>query len=486
MVDLKKILRRAFWKTSLENEDWLDPSDDMLAQIEGRIYAKKRGRAWLFLLPALLLLLVMGGLWFSINSTDTQQMGHQISNTVPQVETLPSEAMVSENNFEAEEYNTPILPSNEKSLTAQIVEDNPIISVENNIINTKATSTKKPPNTTKNKVATQSDFLTSESIFTQKTSKLKLQNASEESVVQLENNSFAETKEGILVANPSVRLDALENAALLPVSGKVMARAAPPIKVILPKKSTWSLVAGTGISFWQFKLNDAYRTALAPADFQSSNGVGLRTYVGVDKKMGSRFSLGTTLAYERINFTSGHNSNLGYNRGEETDTDHSNTKMVRMATPVGFVESDLVINRESDLADTEVLIDIKNRHQIQSLDLQLRLGYEFPQILGLTPTVNVGAGVNYILKVTNELNSFTPRKTDFSAGKGEIVADQSSLQSWSPTVTTGFGLEKNVTKNLSVGVNGGYLFNLNALQEVDGFSTRVNRFNGGIYLRRNF
>ncbi len=157
-----------------------------------------------------------------------------------------------------------------------------------------------------------------------------------------------------------------------------------------------------------------------------------------------------------------------------------------MATPVGFVQSDLVIHRNSDISDTEVLIDIKNYHRIQSLDLELNLNYQMRDIFGLTPIVSVGAGVQYIVDLNNELKSFTPEQTDFSAGKGAITSDQPSLQTWSPTLSAGLGFEKRISNNISVGVNGGYLFNINELQKMNSFRTRVHRFNGGIYLRRSF
>lgn len=480
MVDLKKILRQAFGKTSLQNEDWLEPSGDMLEQIEARIYTKKKGRGWLFLLPLFVLFLTIFGVHYLSNLAPSPSIAEVVS--------TPSHSMETK----AEGTATPEIISSEvmeKNLSS--VDETALVNKpENNA----SVASKNPNSTDQKKTETPVENFTlgQNKLFDEQplTTTKKVIKGADSSIVSLsekvDNNNRPNGSEITLTLKDQVALNPLDAPDLLLFSSTLANRKAPAIKVILPKKSTWSLAAGTGISYWQFKLNDTYRSALAPADFQSSNGVGFRTFVGLNKQLGGRFSLKANLAYENIGFSSGHNSSLDYDRTAETDTDHSNTKMVGMATPIGFIESDLVINRNSESAGSELLIDIKNQHRIQSLDLVLTLDYELPEFLGFTPMLSAGAGVQYINKISNELKSFTPQQSDFSAGKGEIVADQKSLQRWSPTMTTGLRLEKRINKNISFGLNGNYLFNLSALQKMDGFSTNLNRFNGGIYLRRNF
>ena len=487
MVDLKKILRKAFGKTSLQNEDWLEPSGDMLEKIETRIYTKKKGRGWLFLLPIFLLFLTIAGIWFSVFETSDARIEDEImaSNMIetPDTKTAAPKIISEEITVNDPSYtNKKITTSSDNPLKIE----KPIISNKSNHQTRFETSIKTTQQYLETWNPLQDNVVNEPSFFTKLNFKNGLEGSIPNASKKTENNNKPKDLESSITLGSLLALNPLDAPDLTLLTSVPFSMEAPPIKVLLPKKSTWSLQAGTGISYWQFKLNDTYREALDPADFESSNGVGFQTFLGINKQLGSRFSLGAKLAYENIGFSSGHNSTLAYDRAAETETDHSNTKMVAMATPVGFVESDLIINRDSETAGAELLIDIKNRHRIQSLDLQFTLGYSLPAIFGFRPTINAGAGMQYITKITNELKSFTPQQSDFSAGKGAIVTDQNSLQRWSPTITTGFDLEKKLATNLSFGLNVNYLFNLTALQEVGDFSTRINRFNGGVYLRRSF
>ncbi len=479
MVDLKKILRKAFDKSSLENEDWLEPSASMLEEIEGRIYVKKKKRGWFFIVPALLILLTAGGICLGSKTMDGQSDSAD-ENRFAKTETFNSTLSLNEDLI------TSSSEEDESIVLTEGANKTPIISVKNNLPKTLTSSAIRTEDFPVYQSSSQNRLVKESRFSTQNNSISKVENMSDASVVPDQKEVSRRTVGDISVVNHSIGLAMLGPLAIQKISSDKTLPAKLPVEVILPKKSTWSLVAGTSVSFWQFKLNDAYQTALDPADFESSNGFGVQTFIGLDKKLGSRFSVGAKLSYEQIGFTSGHNSTLGYDRNAETDMNASNTKMVIIATPVGFVDSDLTINRETDMAGSEVLIDIKNRHRIQSLDLALNLDYQFAPIFGLTPKISLGAGVQYITKLTNDLESFTPQQSGFSEGKGAIVAGQSSLNVWSPTITSGFGLEKKISKNFSIGINGNYMFNLNDLQEANEFNTRLNRFNGGIYLRRRF
>ncbi len=480
MVDLKKILRKAFDKDSLENEDWLEPSATLLEEIEGRIYTKKKGRGWLFLVPTLLVLLTVGVVCLGTNKID----GHSANPIKSQI----AEKQSTENLINTEINNISTNLAVNETLTLNETENKTsIISVKNNLpIKLNSSALQKRDLSSYLSSSLNNEVVAFSRISTQNKSITKTENILDDSVVKMHKNPLKENKEITVILEKSSQLTKITSLDLQKVSTNKVLPNKLPIEVILPKKSTWSLVAGASASFWQFKLNDAYQTALATADFQSSNGVGARTFIGLDKKLGRRFSVGAKLGYEKIYFNSGHNSALSYDRNAETDSNRSNTKTIRMATPLGFIDSDLTIHRDTDLAGSEVLIDIKNRHSIQSLDLQLNLDYQLPTIFGLRPMITVGTGVQYIRKLNNELAYFRPKQRGFSEGKGKIIADQTSLNRWSPTVSTGFNLERSLTKNLSIGFNGTYIFNLSNLQEVDAFSTKVNRFNGGIYLSRKF
>ncbi len=479
MVDLKRILRQAFDKTSLENEHWLEPSDSMLEEIEGRIYVKKKKQWWFFVVPVLLILLTVGGICLGTRTTEVKSVStikNQFAETEPTNQPIESEIANTTSDLL-------VVKTKELKETAN---NTPIISVKNNLPKTLTSSAIRTGEFTVYPTSSPNNLIKASRFSIQNKSISKVENMLDALVVPDQKEVSRRTVGDIAIVKHSIGLTMLDPLAIQKISSDKTLPAKLPVEVILPKKDTWSLVAGTSVSFWQFNLNDAYQTALEPADFESSNGLGVRTFIGLDKKLGSRFSVGAKLSYEQIGFTSGHNSTLGYDRNAETDTNSSNTKMVKMATPVGFVDSDLTINREADLAGSEVLIDIKNRHRIQSLDLGLNMDYQFAPIFGLNPKISLGAGVQYIAKLTNELKSFTPQQSEFSEGKGAIVAGQSSLNRWSPTISTGFGLEKKMFKNISIGINGNYMFNINPLQEVSEFSTRLNRFNGGVYLRKKF
>ncbi len=499
MVDLKHILRQAFGKSSLQNEDWLEPSDDMLERIEAKIYPSKNKRSWL--LPALLLLLflIIGGLVWGIQEINAVDSWTQNQNIVTQnIGQIPAE--ITENISPADKNTSDIITnSSEKRMeenkgkkisvaSGKKQNQNPGLLTENNGIKAFGNSVKqisKPANPDQNRVDRNYPADRSIVAISQNTSSAFPVRAENDLSRTVEKRNLPSGEKDFLI-NASTPLSTLKNPAVTRVEATSGSPVGLPADIVVRKNKAWSIVAGAGVSFWQFQLNDAYRKALAPADFQATNGTGVRTFVGIDKKINSRFRVGMAASYERITFHSGHNSTLTYNRTAETNNRPSNNKVVTMATPLGFVESDLVINRENDVSESEVLIDIKNRHRIQSLDVQLTLDYEVREIIGLRPVFSVGAGVQRLVKLTNALESFTPRQKDFSAGKGVLTSEPSSLQRWSPTVSAGLSLEKDFFNNLSVGINGGYLLNLNELQKMDGFSTGVYRLNGGIYLRRRF
>lgn len=481
MVDLKKILRKAFDKDSLENENWLEPSATMLEEIEGRIYTKKKGRVWFFLVPVLLVLLsTVIGICLGTSKID----GHSASPTKTKID--EKQTSKKQINSEVNNPNTN-LGENKSLILNETAIKNPIISVKNNLPKALTASAFQKRDFSFNPSFSSNTEVISFTRFSNQNKTIaKSKNILDKSMVEKEEKALKENLELEIIPGKSSQLTMLGSLGLPNVSTKKGMPKVLPVEVILPKKSSWSMVVGTNASLWQFKLNDAFISAVSPADFQSSNGLGTRTYIGMDRKLGRRISIGAKLAYEQIGFSSGHNSIVAYDRNAETDANFSNTKNIKMATPVGFIDSDVTINRDSDLAGSEVLIDIKNQHKIQSLDLQLNLDYQLPMVFGLRPNISLGAGVQYIAKLTNELKYFTPQQNEFSEGEGAIVAGQTSLNRWSPMVSSGFGLEKYLTKNLSIGLNGNYLFNLTNIQEGDQLSTRVNRFNGGIYLRRNF
>ncbi len=255
---------------------------------------------------------------------------------------------------------------------------------------------------------------------------------------------------------------------------------------ILPAESKWTIEAALGMSFWQFKLNNNYQTALQPADFTHTNGKGLAATFGLSKSISRPFSLNSSLTIERISFESGHNSSITYNPTSEAE--QSNSFDLTMASPLGFIESNIVVEREAGELNeaTDLVVDLNNSHQVSNVDLNLSLQSNLYQTNKFEMLVDLGLGVNYLFAIQNDLYEFNLSKDNFKPGTTSITADQNELSKTRPYFMLGAGVTYDWTKGNGLVLRYQFKQDFNSVYQSGDFGTLLRRHTVFLGVRKSF
>ena len=102
-----------------------------------------------------------------------------------------------------------------------------------------------------------------------------------------------------------------------------------------------------------------------------------------------------------------------------------------MASPIGFVESDLIVQRNSaeSTLNTDLVVDLHNEHNITNLDVNIGLDYSLIENGHFRFVLGFRTGINKFLNINNTLSSFGLNDSNFSSGAKDIVKEQSNVKS---------------------------------------------------------
>jgi len=499
MPDFIKNIKKSFERSSLSKENWLDPSDRVLANIEAGINGKESERRYgvLIRLVCLFLVALLVYMFYLKNNRQDSKMA------TPSTETLQK-----------------------KDVTNKIELNNILASVteqENEPVNNKATNLNTPSTTQTNDVA-NSQSTHSVKISIKNRSSPKLDDGSENFFIQIndrisepiyrskdhvKNGSTADLKresenlntENIVINAALLNQDGLtQNFTFLTVydlqelespsfENKKLPYAGLFLEpVVVNEKARFSLVGNIGYSNWQFILNEEYADAVEPAAFQSTAGNGLSVNVGLEKELGSRLSLGTSFGVQQVNFSSGHNSSVIYDTKSETTDDSSNTKSLTMATPLGFIDSEVQLRRIGDTGseETSLVLDLHNEHKLTALEFSIYGKYDLIKKDGLDVGFQSGFGILMLSAVDNKLTSFDSDNDFFSSGVNTVTSSFVELNRVTPVVSFGLNVMKALRYDISVGVSLGGRFNLHAIQTTGEFETSLRRYEAGLFIRKSF
>ncbi len=477
------IWKKAFEKADLSNEHWLEPSASVFDNVEAEIYKKKRRNRFIFVFLGIFFLGVSGCLLtygFKANSSESDPSISKIKMSIEDGSNSDLSAQPSDIND--------LLPASLKggesadgvSNLSQHAPESPSNIEFSNPSNKKSLASKVADNS---KSSLVDDF------YSVASSLQTPQSPIIEKVIDIsEARTIASKEKGVSVSRRNELHTLILNSA---VEGFRNDRSIPdPWHLLNNTKSHGtnnSLSLGIGYSNWFFNLNENYRTALDPADFRHGYGQGINLNLSYKRSISKRLKVGLDAGFEQVNSTSGHNSSLEYSLerehgGQVNDID------VQMATPLGFVNSTIVIERQGVIngISENVVVDLHNTHTIQNLTLAPNVNYTVLRKATFDIDMQLAIGVNYLSSVQNSLHFFTLDKEGFSALQGQINEGQTQVNTFTPFTAVGISAKKYLIGGNFIGVDLRANRNLAPIFTQEDFSTSIFRSNINIVYGKRF
>ena len=469
---------------SLKGEDWLLPSDDLFDSIESSIQndLKKKNRGiWVWLLS---LLLISGTLSYLLTDNNTNLGGIVLTNkgnTEYHTSSKRSGVRVNDVN-----------KLNSKNLFLKVAADNKEIETSKIDYNVEKSITSVPIPL----ISSTSDNSTSVPALEKSFNLSTRTNRRNRNLESLDFTSVVGSKNSNIEEPVTIKTKRISYnlTRIAGINCSLFQEKDPPIFrefSSLPERdvsqvSEWRLKFSSGTSNWNFSLNNNYRTTLDPADFRFSRGVGYFIELGIEKMLSQRLSLGISGLIESSSFSSGHNSIVDYDISNETE-DQLNQFNVIMASPIGFLESNIIVARSTDANEhTDLTIDLNNSHSITNIDFGLYAQIELLQYRNFSLGSQLGFGFNYLSNISNSLDHFSTSETGFISHSSEILKNQSHLNLLRSYINFGINLEYNFSGSTSFGVNHHFRQDFNPIYSDGDFSTLISRQLSGFYVKKSF
>ena len=506
MPNKNNIWYKLFNPNSLEKDDWLDPSDDLLAKIEEEIYPVKKRRWIALLLPiGLLIFLTSLAIYFFSSNKSAPTVSEKIElqdknqNTTGFSNIKSNEEQLSDLNISSANKKV----KDEIALQSPIVEAKAISKPKFNqkrkadsgfshnetlnsnkakpIKNSKSFLSQPDNNLKTSKEVNNSLYpiAASEYNSTLNESRSQTDNDNTNSALELLNNlpslqSSHPKSLNTILSFPNISQELVEKIDFAPES----------IEPSNDFNGRFSLVSGVAYTQWRFNLNSNYQTALEPADFTYDNGKGVNFFLGLQKEFNPKLSASINFSFETIDFTSGHNSTVPVDNSLV-----SSDIPLDMATPLGIISS--LVNVENFGAQqatvSDVILDLNNEHTVTNFDFGIQLEYALFKNNFLRVDAILGPGVSYLHTIENRLASFETDSDDYGSGTTEITQNQNNLRPFRIHSRVGFNATVPTTTKSQIGFRALYLSDLNAIyNNGEDFSTSLSRINIGAYYKLRF
>lgn len=467
---------------SLKGEDWLLPSDDLFESIESSIQIdqKKKNRGiWVWLLS---LLLISGTLSYLL--TNTNIGGNLLTNKGnTEYHTTSKRSFVRIND---------VNKLNSKNLFSKVGSDNKEIATSIIEYNVEKSTT----DLTIPFISSTSDKTTSVSVLEKSFNLNTRTNRRDRDLENLAFTAVIGSNTADIEKSLTVKTKKISNnlARIASINCSLIRKKVPPFfhefsyipNEDVNQASDWRIKFSSGSSNWNFSLNNNYLTSLDPADFRFSKGMGYFVELSVEKMLSQRLSVGVSGLIESSSFNSGHNSIIDYNINNETE--HQMNKFdVIMASPLGFLESNIVVARSTDANEhTDLTIDLNNSHSTTNIDFGLYAQIEILQYRNFSLSNQSGIGFNYLSNITNSLDHFSTSETGFISHSSEILKNQSHLNLLRSYINIGINLEYKFSRSICLGVNHQFRQDFNPIYSDGDFSTLISRQLSGFYVKKSF
>ena len=509
MPNKNNIWYKAFNNPKLKEEKWLDPSDALFNNISNQVFEKKKKRRglvfWFMGFGIFIGLLVMVFTINPFNSNDSSLGDAQLNNTQKNPQKINMERSLPVDDIVLSESKPlSLVKKNEEVKNVQEgALSNPIKkynSGESDQVN--MNSDVNGASISVSQARAQTDFLVSSQQLQANNSRITETGntgfSSPSSSMQNQSVNFNQSVN--VVVNKELplmdRLNLLGQLLLIAPSqidfdrphNLDLAEPSIPIQVLNTDNGKNILGLTIGLSQWNFTLNSDYQSALDPADFTFDSGKGWNVGLLYARKLSNRFSLSSSIQMERILFHSGHNSSVDYILNEETQTSMSNDRDLTMASPLGFLESNLVINRgnNANLNELDLVIDLHNTHRIYNVSLSTGIEYLLIKSSLVDISALGGVGVNYFSSVSNELSSFDIDREGFQSGMTQINKDQERINHVTPLLEMGLSLSKELCTDLHTGFSIRHRRTVRPIYSEGDFSTRFSTFDVRWMISKSF
>lgn len=471
-----------------ENQDWLEPSDALLGNIENVIYQKPKRKGFFWTLLGLTMVLLFSSYsWFTLNGNGannyssilianifTSPQEFQFSSSSIVVNSVNKELLVKENTFSNQA--TKGASKRASNTDAQKTKNNK----QEKVLNGKANP--ETPNTlASNTLYTDQNF---------KDTKIRSSASKIAPVNQMKQKSFrrnailADKGLGVLSSKKeghvrnSLITESLASLLALSVNDKDEVHFNSN-KIIphLSDKGHNAFSFGVGYTFWNFTLNQNYLAALDPADFTYKHGTGYQMHMSYDKKIAHRLSWVTSLSLEKITYQSGHNSAVNYELANE-DINLQNRFSLNMASPLGFLGSEVTVQRINDditQNQNDLMLDLHNSHQNYNVDLNSAVAFNIVDRNRFQAALQMGLGLNHLFGLQNELTEVNITGNDFKSISTSISSNQENIIATRPYANIGMRLNKRINRNFDLTLEYAYKRDLRAIYSNADFSTRLSR-----------
>lgn len=505
MLDRDDILKNAFDKANLENEDWLEPSGSVFENAEAIIYRKKRKKRFFWIFFTLALVTASGLSMLKFNKIATSSPANEVTNKFDVLKN-PSLANLNEKQISnvIPKANPAVISNNQLLRTASYEPE-----VASNIV-TSITLNRNQTTNLRNSSSPSDNFTSSENA-TFSLSKILATNTEKSNDINehvivgnevsgnLESIHLGTKSETIQIASThgfqekwsersivpeyvQVEINPLVN---LPIT-RLMSIGTEPIER-KRKQFKNDLTFGLGFSTMRFNLNETYITALDPADFSQNSGSGMVVSLSYGRKVANRLKIGLDFSYNNVIASSGHNSTIEY-RIEDELSNQSNLIDLTMASPLGFIESSIVVGRQASVSGSseEVVVELNNTHRITDIALIPNISFALMNYLNTSIDLELGAGVNYINQISNKLSSFKLSSANYNSISSEITADQTLIRKFTPLTSITLSAKRNFTNNYFYGMELSMRNNLLPVYVQDDFSTSITRGHFQLFVGKSF
>lgn len=493
-------------------DDWL-PADEIMERVEESVFPKKKRRAlWFWLFAGLLPLGFLAAVWsiqqkpsFEQIMSDSQQ--EAFDKTVKEADKTEADKLKNETDTDAS-MSVANMPTTSNS-SSSIKRDNTTRSTKVNASLIERSPSKlnsgrvgeiqnsQPSQSTANALSGQHGFQqqNNQSDLVEKLATTNLSKSDQFSKSQ--NSSETITEQMVSMSSPLDRvMVSNRNSSLINYLSaqelKLLLRKTPtlafdPLAVTLDKSdyARWEFAGGLSYGVWDNQLNNAFSSALDPADFYQKDHVVGGVAFSLYKSIAKKWSVGLGISIDRVHGVSGHNSEATYSVDNET-TPAKNILPMTLGTPYGLLKTDVTLQRTAELAaDEGVDMAIESTHDFTMLSADVMLRRRLFSVGSFGLDLSAGPVYSRIFSIENDVAININNTDKVTVDAYELTAEQDINKSiWSARALLSPAYR--IDEKWQVRGVFQYTLGLSDLYKNDAFAVRPNAYRAGLSLSFSF
>lgn len=491
-MSLDKEIEKLYKESPLEDENWLELGEDFYANIDRKINAKPRKRRVIifWILGALLGLLL---LWLTVSAYKTTE-GASIAETSMTSQHLSQGQVIANESTKIEpDTKSQLSKDTQDRSISQALEGSQVRTSKQTISKIQKSSQRYNEAIQESKGQLFSDVVNdTQHLFSDIKGPLEVEEPTVPSVTSNSNKH-----QHMVSAGQKISGTALESKKHLNVLPQLSAelekhRSAfvihqkPKFVDVTPTSVTpWSISFGVGFIAGDITLNPEYELALEPAAFRNSNYEGVEVTGELSRTLSESLSAYSAIHYGKVSFTSGHNAEYNYN--VSTESEMSNVVNLSMATPLGFVPSELTITRENlDNAGGQMVIDLHNQHDLTEIAGELGVKCQVLRSDVWSVLLSGGFGRRYTTRATNTLSKVDLSSSDFSYTSSNGDQDPTFYNAGRNYYLLGGEAKRSLGPSVDIGVQVNYRQQITNIYQQDGFSASMHDLKALLFAQKRF